>query len=575
MALQDLLVGLPLVGGLFASTNADAAMVPSRPVTPRSPRPRPAAPTIQAADGDEEANASDPKDQDGQGRELLTNRHGPLELAEDERLLAAYYSDGLFLFAKGEEANPVVKNIYSRVRQSAWKFTKKRAVDIDVLRRIYGIGANRTAATTAVDESAKQQRFIEMIGEAARLNASDMHFETIGDKLLVDFRVDGMLLRQFSMNREDGERFLHAAYNLSDIQDGSYTDREIQNCRIFHEKTPRMKAFKVDALRGAFSPLRHNDRYAVFRLLYTPQNSDQDVDALGYFPEQIALFHRARATPEGIALVTGPTGSGKSTAIMTNLRRLKIENPEKNIIGVEDPVEYPIPGVRQMAVTAVNDAERPKKFALCIRQAMRQDPDCIFIGEIRDLESADLAVKASLSGHQTWSTLHANSAGESLVRLRQMGVEEYLLFNHRVFMLLVGQRLVRKLCTRCKIPLDLHDQGLRHRIDAALMQRILSAADLSNDAIFIPGGTLADGSPCPDCKDMPGFKGREAVAETLRPDDRYMKLMKKEEYEDARRYWINELDGVSLKQAGLRKMRTGLISPAELERALGPIDEDI
>jgi type IV pilus assembly protein PilB len=185
---------------------------------------------------------------------------------------------------------------------------------------------------------------------------------------------------------------------------------------------------------------------------------NHDLDQLGFEPEALEEFKAVLAQPHGIIVVTGPTGSGKSTTLYSALRYLK--DPAKNITTVEDPVEYRLAGINQIQVKPEIDLD----FAACLRAILRQDPDIILIGEIRDKETVEIAIKASLTGHLVLSTFHTNDAPSAISRLAYMGIERYLLAS--TLNLVIAQRLVRKICNHCKEPVTISEEVLKRlRID--------------------------------------------------------------------------------------------------------------
>jgi len=271
--------------------------------------------------------------------------------------------------------------------------------------------------------------------------------------------------------------------------------------------------------------------------------------------------------PIGINIVAGPTGSGKSTTLQRILSTLMRERRnEIATFTVEDPPEYVIEGAQQMPVTNASTAEeRKEKFNAAIRAALRSDPDVIMIGEIRDSESAKLAFEAAMTGHQVWATLHAVDALTIVSRLRDIGVDEFKLYDPAVFTGLVGQRLTRALCPDCKIPLmQAREQG---KVHDELWERVLDIYSRDIEGIF------TEGPGCPTCKNT-GVTGRSVVAEVCLPDDAFMEYMKREDKLSARRHWVENLNGITMMGHGILKTKAGVCSPEEVERMLGPLELD-
>jgi general secretion pathway protein E len=325
----------------------------------------------------------------------------------------------------------------------------------------------------------------QLIARAVETHASDVHLEPFPDRLRVRYRYDGVL-----HEIEPPPARLQAAV-ISRIKIMARLDiaerRLPQDGRIKltvrgHEIDFRVST--IPALYGETVVLRVLDRTAV----------EFDYLKLG-LPEDIrAGVERSLELPNGMVLVTGPTGSGKTTTLYTGL--LKLNTVARKIVTVEDPIEYQLAGINQIQV-------KPQiglNFANLLRSILRQDPDVIMIGEIRDLETAQIAVQAALTGHLVLSTLHTNSAAATMTRLRDMGLEDYLMT--ATLKAVLAQRLVRRLCPRCKTP-ETATPALRERFG---LDRLAGEGPIT---LYHPVG-------CPECRGT-GFRGRRAIAELLVP----------------------------------------------------------
>ena len=326
----------------------------------------------------------------------------------------------------------------------------------------------------------------QMIARAVETHASDVHLEPFPDRLRIRYRYDGVL-----HEIEPPPARLQAAV-ISRIKIMARLDiaerRLPQDGRIKLTVRGHEIDFRVStmpALYGEKVVLRVLDRTAV----------DFDYEKLG-LPEDIrAGLERAFELPNGMVLVTGPTGSGKTTTLYTGLARLN--TTERNVVTVEDPIEYQLTGINQIQV-------RPQiglNFATLLRSILRQDPDVIMIGEIRDLETVQIAVQAALTGHLVLSTVHTNSAAATMTRLRDMGLEDYLMT--ATLKAVLAQRLVRRLCRKCRQP---------EEAPASLRERFGLDRLAGGDPIILyhPRG-------CPECRGT-GFRGRRAIAELLVPN---------------------------------------------------------
>lgn len=284
----------------------------------------------------------------------------------------------------------------------------------------------------AADDAPIVRMLNALLTQAARDGASDIHIEAYERHTSVRFRVDGALREVVRPNRA-----LHAAL-ISRLKIMAQLDiaekRLPQDGRI----SLRLGARAID-VRVSTLPNAHGER-AVLRLLYKSENRIS-LEAVGMLGGTLARFEHLIGQPHGIILVTGPTGSGKTTTLYASLARL--DATQSNILTVEDPIEYELPGVGQ---TQVN-AKIGLTFARALRAILRQDPDVVMIGEIRDIETAQIAIQASLTGHLVLATLHTNDAASAITRLGDMGVEPFLLSSSLLGVL--AQRLVRKLCPEC------------------------------------------------------------------------------------------------------------------------------
>ncbi|MBW8366591.1 MAG: type II secretion system ATPase GspE [Arenimonas sp.] len=321
-----------------------------------------------------------------------------------------------------------------------------------------------------------------LIAEAARQGASDIHIEPFDASLQVRLRVDGVMREVLSLPSRLAPLLVSRVKVMARLD---IAEKRIpQDGRI--SLTLGSKALDV---RVSTLPARGGER-VVMRLLDKDQTL-LGLDDLGMQPDVLAAMRDAMAQPNGIVLVTGPTGSGKTTTLYAGLCLLN--DGSRNILTVEDPVEYAIQGVGQ---TQVN-AKVGMTFAAGLRAILRQDPDVVMVGEIRDGETAQIAVQASLTGHLVLSTVHTNDAVGAITRLRDMGVEPFLLAS--TLRLIVAQRLVRRLCDDCKTP---------------------RAPDAASDRLFGPSPVppLFQSVGCAGCSHT-GFVGRVAIYEAVRVDE--------------------------------------------------------
>ena len=269
-----------------------------------------------------------------------------------------------------------------------------------------------------------------------------------------------------------------------------------------------------------------------------------------------------QSQPIGVSIISGPTGSGKSTTLQKVLRDyIRKTEGRRHVITVEDPPEYPIPGAIQTPVgNASNQDERAEMFIAAISSAMRLDPDTLMIGEVRDLPSAELALRAATTGHQVWTTLHANSALAIVTRLVNIGLEPDLLLDHTILTGLIGQRLIKRLCDNCKIPLV----GNEEKCEPEVLERVKQVVthdDLKKIFITGPG--------CECCRG--GTAGRTVAAEIIVPDARMCEILRKGDANGAYNYWQGEQNGMNIVQHTVEKILNGIVDPVMAERVVGSL----
>ncbi|MGR8921771.1 MAG: type II secretion system ATPase GspE [Gammaproteobacteria bacterium] len=371
-----------------------------------------------------------------------------------------------------------------------------------------------------------------VISEAIRENASDIHVEPFENRLSVRLRVDGVLRQVMEPPAAI------AALLVSRIKIMAKLDiaekRVPQDGRI----SLRIANRPVD-VRVSTIPSGSGER-VVLRLL-DKQAGRLRLEQIGMDAETTAAIDRIIHLPHGIFLVTGPTGSGKTTTLYAALSR--INDRSRNLMTVEDPIEYYIDGIAQ---TQVNTRVE-MTFARGLRAILRQDPDVVMVGEIRDLETASIAIQASLTGHLVLSTLHTNSAVGAITRLRDMGTEPFLLASSLVGVL--AQRLVRRLCPDCRRPLD---------ADAALADRLeLPLAELARHTVYEAVG-------CGRCMQI-GYRGRTAIYELLTVDGGLRRLIHDDAGEPAVEQYVRQ-SSASLFENGRAQVLAGVTSPEELIR---------
>ena len=369
-----------------------------------------------------------------------------------------------------------------------------------------------------------------LVIEAMRRHASYMHLEPADDILRVRYRIDGRLIQSHKLPKAVQNPVLTRLKIMSGLDITEW--RLPQDGRFKVRLEEREVDFRVSVL-----PITHGGK-VVMRLL-DKANLSLGLDHLGFLPESIEQFKEAIKRPHGMILVTGPTGSGKSTTLYSVLNQLN--QPTRNLITIEDPVEYQVEGITQVQV----NAEVGLTFSSGLRALLRQSPDVVMIGEIRDFETADIAMKASLTGQLVLSTLHTNDAPSAVTRLIDMGVEPFLVASSVT--LIQAQRLVRKLCQKCRAP---------YHPDEKLLKELSLTAK--------PGITFYRAVGCRLCNGT-GYKGRMGVVEVFQVDERVRELIvSRAQSWEIKKHAMEALKMLTLRQDGLRKVELGLTTLEEV-----------
>ncbi|WP_293735078.1 type IV-A pilus assembly ATPase PilB [uncultured Acinetobacter sp.] len=385
------------------------------------------------------------------------------------------------------------------------------------------------------DESPIVKYINKLLIDAIRMGASDLHFEPYEKMYRVRYRVDGVLRQIATPPLQMATRL---ASRLKVMSQMDISEKRMPQDGRIKLKLSKNKAidFRVNSLPTLFG------EKLVLRIL-DPSSAMLGIEALGYEDDQKALFMEALEKPQGMLLITGPTGSGKTVSLYTGLNILNTE--DTNISTAEDPVEINLEGINQVNV----NPKTGLTFSAALKAFLRQDPDVIMVGEIRDLETAEIAIKAAQTGHMVMSTLHTNSAPETLTRLRNMGVPSFNIATS--VNLVIAQRLARRLCSQCKAPVDVPRQSL---LELGFTEQDLSNPDLQ---IFQPIG-------CAECRE--GYKGRVGIYEVMKVTPAISQII----MEDGNALQIaaaSEKAGFdNLRRSGLKKVMQGITSLQEINR---------
>ena len=370
-----------------------------------------------------------------------------------------------------------------------------------------------------------------IVSEAIRTRTSDIHLEPEEHSFRLRYRIDGVLHEMPAPPKRLQNAIISRLKIMSELDISER--RKPQDGRFKMRSGNKVVDFRVSVL-----PTVHGEKI-VMRLLDS-SNLMLDMKMLGFEPEQLAAFEKAIKRPFGMILVTGPTGSGKSTTLYSALS--KINDPEKNIVTVEDPVEFQLKGINQVMARA----EVGLSFAAGLKSILRQDPDIVMIGEIRDYETGEIAVKAALTGHLVLSTLHTNDAPSTPVRLTNMGIEPFLVTASLI--LVVAQRLARRVCPQCKEP---------YTPKAEILERLEIKPKQGQKIQFY------EGRGCNNCNGT-GYKGRLALYEVMELTDEIQEGIIRGLPSNELKKVARECGMLTLRDSGIRKLLAGMTTVKEV-----------
>ena len=478
------------------------------------------------------------------GRRLIVATADPLNVMARDDLRRATGLEVDFRIGPASAIQEAIEKTYRKVSQVVTSEGLDDALKVDLG---LNIGPVASAAEGVVDIKQLQTQADDppvvrvvnyLLGRAALDGASDIHVEPHDDRTRVRYRIDGLLFDLLEIPRQ-----LHLAVvsrikiiSRLDIaerrlpQDGSFSSR-------IHGQEFDFRVSTLPTLYGEKVVLRLLEKAAVVER-YSIEN-------LGFEQEQLEVFLKGVRRPWGMVLITGPTGSGKSTTLHTALKFIK--SPRKNVVTVEDPVEYRQPGIQQVQVKS----EIGFDFARSLRSILRQDPDIIMVGEIRDQETAQIAVKAALTGHLVLSTLHTNDAVSTLIRLVNIGVEPFLVAS--AVNVAAAQRLVRKICKDCKEP---------YRPSAD--ELALFAPDPGPEVLY-------RGRGCKSCRNV-GYAGRMALYEVFAVDSEVRRMLIDGADGDKIQRYAMGSGMVTLRKCGFRQAARGLTSLEEVLTVAADLD---
>jgi general secretion pathway protein E len=485
---------------------------------------------------------------------VLTAKDGDFVISDDLRSMLAFTSDGKLYINKARMFDPHVRGFMAKLTHMKVEFTQVPC-DLSVIEGFYSMSSKQT-----MDISDMQRYAIDLFERAVAARASDIHIRVSEkNRTQIRFRVHNDLEFIEEQPYEYGERLCAAIYHaMTDVSDSTFEVKSRQDARISsNEKLPKV----LDGIRVATSP-QVGGFIMVLRLLYNDTASDLDLKNLGFHDSQVLALEYMKKRPTGIIVIGGPTGSGKSTTLQRTMCRIIDETQgRKHIITVEDPPEYPIPGSVQTPVDANTDTaeDRSAAYQAAIKAAMRLDPDIIMVSEVRDTPTARLSVQAAMTGHQVWTTVHANNALAIIDRLQDLGVPLELLTDTTIVAGLVSQQLVKRLCDHCKVPIT----EVESRFATYDIKRMYRA--LSMDRVYVQG------AGCPHCRHT-GVIGRTVVAEVVITDLELMRQIREGDRIAARHHIRENQKSMTMLQHAIEKINAGLVDPFQAEEVVGALD---
>ncbi|MGC9494529.1 type IV-A pilus assembly ATPase PilB [Vibrio genomosp. F10] len=501
-------------------------------------------------------------------RELIS-RYQALPLQSDGMVLSLAVSDPTrseiedeFRFATGLQVELVladlndlksaIRRLYGQTMTTSTSSTKD--ISQDELASLVDVTEDeiQTIENLSQDDAPVSRFINQILLDAVRKGASDIHFEPYDESYRIRLRCDGLLVQTQAPANHLSRRLSARLKILAKL--------DISERRLPQDGRIKLRLNETTAIDMRVSTLPTLWGEKIVLRLLDSSSASLNIDKLGYSDQQKQLYLKALKQPQGMILMTGPTGSGKTVSLYTGLSILN--TPEVNISTAEDPVEINLSGVNQVQV-------QPKigfGFAQALRSFLRQDPDIVMVGEIRDLDTAQIAIKAAQTGHLVLSTLHTNSASETIVRLGNMGIEGFNLASS--LSLIIAQRLARKLCSHCKIP---HYQPAEFdvsRFEASQFKASSLDTSLFETLNLSPNDTLFKANPdgCNECN--AGYSGRTGIYEVMPFNhelaDAVIKGASMIEIES-----LAKSQGMqTLQQSGIEKLKQGITSYAELQRVL-------
>ena len=526
---------------------------------------------------------------------VLTATDGALRIPDEARNFCALFDNGMWLVSASHRHSPLVTSAALAAKRQGYKISEPRYVTPDIILQAYHY-ADRRGNASQFDANSVRRRIVATLEQAVQMGANDIHIESVNGRATVQFRIDGSLRLQDAWTQAEGDQFLAAVYSHAIGQSGSTANWQEPQAAMLSSDSRGREVIALPkgiiSVRCQWVPLANEGRYMDMRLQYDStylfgENFVMaDVDSLGFSQEQLRVVQSLRAAPGGLRIFSGPVNQGKTTTLRVVLNRRMAETEMRlNLLMIEDPAEGGVMGARQIGVSAsVKDEQRDKTFVEIMRCALRLDPDIVMLGEIRDLQTAKFAFRLALTGRQVYTTGHVYSALATPKRLRDIGMEPYVVYDHNLVRGMACQRLLRSLCPHCRIQMKqacedygpvMREIAQRVRAGLALMEARRNKANVGKpilECIAEPDTSrvyLANPEGCSQC--YKGRSGRTVCAEIIETDAKLMELLLDNRNEEAEAYWLSPvgLNGINMLWRGLEKVCAGQVSPDDAEFELG------
>ncbi|MBY0362536.1 MAG: Flp pilus assembly complex ATPase component TadA [Phreatobacter sp.] len=419
-----------------------------------------------------------------------------------------------------------------------------------------------------------EREILSLLEQAYRQKATDIQIHADGDFARVRLVVNDQFRVIAEWKRDKAERFLAATYNLCSVNDGAYNDQIAQGARLTSSDRIKLPG-NIETVRIEVAPTASQGRCMVMRLLLGGRSHDRKtLEGLGYDREHILAINKILEHPFGACYIAGPTGSGKSTTLAVCLEDLfERREGRNNIVTIEDPPEYKIAGAVQYPVAnAMDFASRSEAFAKSFRSVLRSKPHVIMVGEIRDGVAANLLIEAAQSGHQAFTSIHAKDSFTIIPRLAQMGAQRYLVSDSTLTVGLIFQRLIRRLCPHCSVPLD-EASDVHVSYAEGEFLRLFGYHGAKNMRFRNPLG-------CPHCAAGAsalevGYQGLTVAAEVVNPNDAMLDYLMEGRRLEAMQEWFHQETALTAFEHGIRKMAAGILDPRDVfEKLFDPVQAE-